>query len=448
VISSKAAGAPAYTAVSTVTRRWTAVAEPLTEFWCAHPAVVICAVALAVRFAVIWASGPGAPPVAWGDDVTYDGIATKLAVGHEYANTWYPPGYPLFLTLVYLVFGHSLVIVRSIQCGLGAATCVLTFWLGRRMFDERIGRLAGFLLAIYPGHAYMCWRIMAEPLFMVLVLVALNLAARVADKPRVRSALALGASLGAAQLVKSNLYVFPALLIAWLLWGLNVPVRRRVALAAATATSALAVALITPTANLLSTGGAAAALPGNAGRTFWMANNPLADGYYVFAETEPQGRAFLDEHGFAERLARADEFEKDRLFFDLGWLWIRENPGSFLILCLKKLDNAFGLFPRAVTMEGKPAARVLHVMSYGVIAPFAVIGMIGVRRRWRPYVPLFLVVLSYVLMVLIYYGTPRFTIIVMPVLIIFASAAMYWSADRLLESRRKGLATDELDAAA
>lgn len=392
--------------------------------WRTHPSLVICAASLVVRVGFILAYGANAPPIAWGDDLNYDSIAARLVTNHEYANTWYPPGYPLFLALLYLVFGRRWVVVRFVQAMLGAATCALTYRLGTKVFDDRVGRLAGALLVFYPGHAYMSWRLMGETLFLFLLVLALNVAIRMAQRRRLREAVTLGLIVGVAQTVKSNLFVFPALLVAWSALALPGRARQRFVLACGVAVSLLLVSLATPVANFLSTAGGAAPLPGNAGHTFWLANNPLADGYYVFAESEPAGKAFIEAHGFTERLAQADEFGKDRLFGTLGLLWIRENPGRFLILCLKKLNNAFGLFPRAVTFDGNRTTQVVHLLSYGLIAPFALVGMIGARRRGRDCLLLLLVVLSYVLMVLLFYGTPRFTIIVMPVLIVFASSAM------------------------
>lgn len=399
-------------------------------FWRDHPGVVIFAASLAVRVVFILAYGAGAPPVKWGDDYTYDAIATRLVTKHELEYHWYPLGYTLFLALIYGVFGRHWFVVRLLQGALGAATCVLTYRLGTKVFDDRVGRLAGLLLVFYPGHVYFSWRIMAETLFIFLLMWALNIAIRLARRPALREAVALGLIVGVAQLVKSNLYVFPALLVAWSALALRGSIRRRLALACGLAGSFLLVSLITPVGNFLSIGGGASVLPGVAGRTLWTANNPLADGYSLGAESEPAGKAFIEAHGLTARLAQADEFEKDRLFLNLGLAWIRENPGRFLVLCLKKLNNAFGLFPHAATFEGSRTTQAVHLFSYGLIAPFALVGMIATRRRhWLICAPLFLVLLSYVSMVLLFYGTPRFTVIVMPVLIVFASSALWTCAD-------------------
>lgn len=407
-------------------------------FWHAYPLTTICVASMAVRVLFILIFGANAPPIQWGDDPNYDSIATRLVTDHVYVNTWYPPGYPLFLALVYSVFGRNLIALRLIQAALGAATCGLTYRLGRRLFGEQAGRLAGLLLAFYPGLAYMSWRIMAETLFIFLLVLALNLAIGMIERPRHRllQAVALGLVVGLAQLVKSNLYVLPFLLVAWAGLAFEGAWRKRLVLAGTLAVSMLVVSIVTPIANRLTPGGGAAVLPGNAGRTLWLANNPLADGYYIFADQEPEGKAFIAAHGYTERLAQANEFEADRLFRELALLWIRENPGRFLVLCAKKLDNAFGLFPRAVTMEGSPGVRAVHILTYGTIAPFALLGMVWTRRHWRACLPLYLVLVSYVMMVLIFYGTPRFTIIVMPVLIVFASSPMSTCIEYLLRVKR------------
>ena len=411
--------------------RSVSVLAQAAAFWRSHPEMAIFAIAMAVRVAFILAHGANAEPLKWGDDTEYDGIATRLATKHEYVNRWYPPGYPLFLTLFYVIFGRVLVSVRLAQSALGAATCVLTYRLGAKSFGETVGRIAGALLAVYPGHVYMSWRIMAETLFIFLLMLALDRAIRMAGQPTLRDALELGLIVGLGQLVKSNLYVLPALLVAWCALLLPVPPWRRFKLALGLAVSLLLLSLLTPVANFLSARDHMAPLPGNAGRTLWSANNPLANGYFIFAEKEPAGQFFIYTHGFEDRMLMADEFEKDRLFGRLAILWIRENPARFLTLSFKKLNNAFGLFPHAVTLEGSRATQAVHFFSYGLIAPLALAGMLVTRRRWRFLSTLYLTLLSYTLMVVIFYGTPRFTVIVMPILIVFASCALQICARQL-----------------
>jgi hypothetical protein len=95
-------------------------------------------------------------------------------------------------------------------------------------------------------------------------------------------------------------------------------------------------------------------------------------------------------------LETARPFEKERIYRSLALSWIRENPWRLLALIPQKLNNAFGLFLRAQVFDGSyPLARVVHLLSYGLIAPFALGGMIAALRRWRACSLLYIVVLSY-----------------------------------------------------
>jgi 4-amino-4-deoxy-L-arabinose transferase-like glycosyltransferase len=385
--------------------------------------------ALAVRLVFIFAYGPTAQPVAWGDDPAYDAIATRLVIEHQYVNNWYPPGYPLFLALIYALFDRTLIAVQVIQAVLGAATCVLTYSLGRRFFSERVALLAAVLLAVYPGHVYMSWRILGEGLYMLLLVTSTVLVVPLTRSPRAVPIVALGATMGFANLVKSNLLIYPPLLIAWFAVTVRGRWQGRLRWLLLLSASFGCIAMITPIANFVSSRGNFAPLPGNAGHALWYSNNPIADGYFIMAEQKPEGQAFISRHGFARQLEHADDFEKDRLYRQLALLWIRDNPGQFLVLCLRKLNNAFGLFPHAATFERSSLVPRIHLLSYGLLAPFALAGMIAGLRRWREFLLLYIALASYVLMVLVFYGTPRFTIIVIPYLLIFASYAIVGCLD-------------------
>lgn len=395
-----------------------------------HAAVSIFVLALAARIAAVVILGAHVPPPPWGDDGAYDRIAAKLLYEGQYDNAWYPPGYPLFLTLLYAVFGRSWLAVRLVQALLGAATCVLLLRLGGRLFGERVGAISGVALAVYPGHVYMCWRLMGEVLYSALLVYSVILAVQLLESPRPLRSGWLGAMLGAAQLVKSNLFAFPPLLVAWFAFAARAGRRIRLACVAAMIGGVALASVVTPVANSLSPGGRAVALPGNAGRTLWFANNPAADGYWIRGETTAAGRAFIERQGLTEALEQADEFERDKLYRELAITWIRENPGQFLALCYKKLRNAFGVFPRALSLEGSWAAQLVQAVSYGLVAPFALVGTLIAIPRFRPCAPLYAVLFSYLLMVVIFYGTPRFTLIIIPFLLIFASCSAALLVDR------------------
>jgi hypothetical protein len=103
----------------------------------------------------------------------------------------------------------------------------------------------------------------------------------------------------------------------------------------------------------------------------------------------------------------------------------------------KKLNNAFGLFPRAqVFVEDSLARRIVHLLTYGPVALFALGGMIVSLRRWRACSVLYVVVLSYLPTVLLFWGSPRYTLMIIPELLIFASFAIVGVYTYIIGSNR------------
>ncbi len=385
--------------------------------------ILILAFVVRLCFHLVY-GGLGAPLVRWGDDHHYHWIARGLAMEGRYENTWFPPGYPFFLAGLYALFGPHLAVVRLAQIVLGTLACLFTYRVARRLHGDGVGTLAGLLLALYPGHVYIGWRIMAETLFITLLVLAVDMTLGLLSRPRIGRGLLIGGVLGCAGAVKSNLVVFPYALLAWLAWCLLVRRPRHFRVLAAVALAFFAAVALTPAANRLA-GGVGSLVAGNAGHTFWMANNPVADGYFVSGSLRhPEASAFAEAHGLGHVMEIEDPFEKDRAFRRLGMLWIREHPGPFMVLCGKKLLNAFGPLPRAAVFEKNRLARWMHVSSYGLLSPFMALGLVLALRRVRQSMLLLLPLASYAAMVVLFYGTPRFTILVIPYLLILAAVGL------------------------
>ena len=416
-------------------------------------AVFVLALALRCGFAL--AAGFSTAPPAWGDDPDYDAIARGLTgPAHVYENSWFPPGYPLFLAMIYGVFGPSPAAVRIVQAVLSAATCWVAYAVARNAFGERAGQVTGVLLALYPGHIYMAWRLMAETLFTLLVALAVLAAQRAVARggppaaPAVtgergrrgrRAWLAAGAglALGTATLVKSNLIVLAPLLLLWLAFAMPRQGRRQAAAGAAMAAMAAMAAgcalplLAAPLASRLSPAHRASWLPGNGGPTLWWSNNPLADGYFVDPDNTSAGRDFINRHGqAAAALESRDPLVRDHADRDLALAWVHEHPGAFVRLVGQKLWNAFGPLPRTALFTRDAVAARVQAIAYGVVLPLVLAGLWQSRRRCREAMPLYLVLASYIAMTVVFYGTPRFTLLVMPFMLAFAGLALADAAAR------------------
>lgn len=123
-----------------------------------------------------------------------------------------PPLYPIFIYLVYYIFGAgNLFALRLVQAVVGAVTVVLTFRLGEKVFSRKVAFWAALFLAIYPSAWGYSDMIMSETLFAFLFIASLFF---LVDVPQgsLKAAFFAGILLGLATLTRTVLYQFPVFL--------------------------------------------------------------------------------------------------------------------------------------------------------------------------------------------------------------------------------------------
>lgn len=133
-----------------------------------------------------------------------------------------PPGYALFLALVYAVLGRSFFLVQLVQNLLGALAPLLVLKLGCRLVGWRVGLVAGWIVALSAHLAYTTNLILADalcplPLLLALVLLAPRTEGR---PPSVLAVLGAGACVGAAAWLRPNVLLLgPCLAVVVALVG-------------------------------------------------------------------------------------------------------------------------------------------------------------------------------------------------------------------------------------
>ncbi|MDP3938389.1 MAG: glycosyltransferase family 39 protein [Deltaproteobacteria bacterium] len=401
--------------------------------------MALVAVALIARLAGSALLGMNAPPVA--DDRDYDKLALSLSRGEGYAIEGYfisfrPPLYPVFLSLVYRVAGQSYPAVRVAQALLGAFSAWLAFLIGRRLFGERRAFIAAALFAVAPADVFFCHGLLTETLFipllgaMVYALVRAS-EARVRGASGVRWLLAGGVALGSATLTRPVLLLFPPFLLMWVLWTYRRSDGRPDLRAAAGGFSVIiAVALIVtaPWIGLVHkhTGHWVPVTTGG-GVTFWGGNNVRV------LEGDRWGRwVFIGELPFYDelRVVAYDQVEVDRRAWRLGFNFLANNPDKVPKLLMYKLARFWN--PWANLPWGQ---KSVYLLTYGLALPWMLAGMVMTFRRDRPEVILHLLVGTFCLSALVFWGDARIRSAVSPYLWMFAvvAAARAW---RRMAARR------------
>jgi 4-amino-4-deoxy-L-arabinose transferase-like glycosyltransferase len=384
--------------------------------------VVIVAIAIAAR-AVVGLGLEGR--VHFPDSRQYIKIAHNIRAGdgpglNESAVAARPPGYPYFLAAIFSVFGSSsdappLLAVRLAQALLGGLLCLVIYLTGKKLYSHAVGLVAAALVALDPFLTYFSGLVLSEALF-ALVLAAAMLSLLHAQDGNVRWAAAAGALLGAAAMVRaSTLLMIPPVAAAWMLLRWKKP--RSIQQGAAVLL--LAAAVMSPWAwrNYKLTGSPVFTTL-SAGASLYEATYPGADG----------GPA-IDKIKWPEETESMGEAEKDAYLRRRALEFIRQDPLRILSLAFVKLRRFWSIFPNFSEYR-RPVVMAVSAL-YMVPMLVCIAAGIIIRRKTLGAAAILLVPAIYFTgLHMVFVGSIRYRAPVMPLLAVFAGAAVVAFARR------------------
>ncbi len=400
--------------------------------------ILLVAAALRVAYLVMYSSMPD-----WGmltvDNYYHHNWALDIAQGDILGDTTYfrAPLYVWVLAAAYVLFGASLWTARVLGMFIGLASVVVTYLLGTRLASRRVGLLAAALHAVWPTALYFESELLLDPLFLLLMELAVWRMTVWFDSERPRDAFLTGLFLGLAAITRPTVLVLLAVMAGVLL------VRR--ANLRAVAQSALMVALglvatIGPVfARNYIVAGDPVMIAAQGGINLYIGNNDAADG---ISATLPEPLGFnwqiRDVEWIAERSAGGEltPGQVSSYWSDRAIEWIRENPGRFASLYLAKLyrsistveisnNRALGQFFRRMPL--------LHYnpLEFGMLFALAICGMvasIGGNSRARIIAS---AILLYTLASALFFFNSRFRLPLVPLYLVFAAAGIFALVDTL-----------------
>jgi len=131
-------------------------------------------VILAILFYQYFVSNIGEPFLSFGnDDFGYHTRALDLASNWASSGIYYPShhaaGYDSLIALFYLFLGPVPLVVRLLNCFAGSLAAVYSYRIGNYLFGKKIGRLAGFLIALMPD--FLFWSVVQYRDIIIAVLL-------------------------------------------------------------------------------------------------------------------------------------------------------------------------------------------------------------------------------------------------------------------------------------
>ena len=332
--------------------------------------LVPCALALVVRVVYVVAQDRYQVfSVAFeaSDSHVYRAIADQIATHGRYVFEGHPtahfnPGFPLFLAALYSVSRATLwIALANAVCG--AVMVLLIADVARRLAGRRAALLAGLAAAVYPHLVFWTGYVLSEPLFLLLVVAALDLTVVAAERRSLRLAAAAGACFGLAALTRPVILGFAIALGVGLVACSGE--RRRAAfvglvgLAVVLAPWAIRNEVQLGTAGVTST---------ESGYVLWQGNSPDANG----------GRGgYVDPPDFQplRMPAGSSEAKVDRRYARAARSWMLHHPGRVARLVPTKLANLF--------LPTYPDASRLNVAVTLLTYPFVLLlGVAGLVLAW------------------------------------------------------------------
>ncbi len=347
-----------------------------------------------------------------GDAASYDRIARSLLnhTGYSVAppepDGFWPPLYPFFLWLVYSIFGYNIFVARVIQVAIGVFVCVLIYILGHKLLTPRQAGLAALGAALYPFHIIFGSWLIAEALFLVLMLLTLLVALILKEHQTYKWAIALGVLVGLGILAKPVTLFFLPFAGLWLLLTLNTKRLRLIALVTFAGLGVVAPWIVRNHYHF-----GMLSLSTNGGYTFYGANNTDAFGGHI--------------EGFPLPLPGLNIAEQDQEYYRLALEWIRTNPDDFVVLVVKKYRRL--LSPLSVASWENdyrlPFSGVLYLVYWAFLGS-VVYGIVSLRHRWRDVSILYIPMLGVFLAVFFFYGDVRYTLPMFPAMVLFSAVTV------------------------
>ncbi|MCK4385107.1 MAG: tetratricopeptide repeat protein [candidate division Zixibacteria bacterium] len=428
----------------------------------------------------------------------HDQWAQTILKGQDFAKGVFfrAPLYPYFLALVYKIFGHNFYMVRLIQFLIGSLSCVLVYLIGKKIFNPRVGRIAGMVASVYGILIYFEGELLIPVLIVFLDLVLILALFWAKAKPSYGRWIVCGGLLGLSALARPNILLVGVAFFFWILFyfpqGTARQARRpifdpalrpetqcrrkaqtrrersrrteflkskaqtyRKSLLYAVSFAFGTILIISPvTLRNYVKGNDFVLIASQGGLNFYIGNNPQSDGASALL---PGARStwwgmYDDAKSIAEKSMhkKLKPSEISRFWYGGGMKFLKDRPFDFLSLILKKIvlfwngnelsnNKDIYFFTRKAEVLKGLIWKFVIFFPFGIMCPLALLGMILSYKQFKNTLVLLLFVFVYMVSIILFFVTARYRVPVLPVLIIFSAYALDWLLVRIKEKRFSAL---------
>jgi 4-amino-4-deoxy-L-arabinose transferase-like glycosyltransferase len=354
-----------------------------------------------------------------GDGFSYSLEGIRLADGLGYTSHFggptahHPPGWVTVLGFLAWLGGRSLLAQQLLGVAIGLAVIAVTALVGRRYFNARVGLLAAAIAALYPGFWVFEAQVLAEPLGLLVLGCFMLAVIELRDRPTFRWSVIVGVISGLMALVRSEHLALLFFVVAPVLFrAASIAPLRRVGLFAIASGAAILVIAPWTIYNetrfnetvVLSTNGGTTLLAGNCPPSTYRGERL---GYY---DTSCNRRLGFEHRGQGLDRSDIDPLARRAAFTNIG-----DNLDRLPVVLPARFGRTLAVYRPAQTVDFTAQWFLSEtwpvwawVVSFWLLVPLTVLGVVEARRSGGYLLPLLAPGLVAVLLVAVAYGEPRY----------------------------------------
>lgn len=316
----------------------------------------------------------------WGD--WWDELGWKIASGKGYwvSNPYFPegekfyawrsPGFPIFLSIIYKIFGHNYLYAKIGLALLSSLTCILLYFLGKILADEKTGFLSSLSYAIYPSSIFWTGYLAPETLTAFLLVLSIFLIMTGEKRGNNIYFLSCGSLvLGYLCITRPVFFALIPFIFLILFIKCGKKIWKKLLLM-------LFVFSIFP--------------------CLWGFRNFKVLNHFVITSTEGGIVFFIANNEYSlkspsgfyhaenpEEFKNLSEVEIDKLLYKKTLNFIKENPKIYLKLVFDRFIRYWRFYPYTISGPGKPYNRIHQIVSFISETPIIILGFLGVVKTLK-----------------------------------------------------------------
>jgi len=341
------------------------------------------------------------------------------------------PLYPYLIAAVYAAAGDDPRAVHRLQAILGAVTAALVFLLARRVAPPPGAAAAGLLFALYAPAVFYDGVLLRASLVTFLAAALLLACVRVQERAgRWLAWLAVGVLIALSALAKPTILAFAPVILAWLAWSARGR-RSGPLVGPGVALAGMLLALSPLLARNVAVGAPPFAISTRGPYAFVNGNAQGSTGVGWFP---PETRATLLDGHAREILPEA----RGRLLPTVARTLAthRDEPFGYVRLLAAKAGALLGAYEVPNNVDFHAFQRALpwlrFLPTFWILAPLAVIGLLGAPRR--PLAPVLLYLAASFAVTVAFFVVARFRLPMIPAVAVLSGLGV----SRLVEAVRRG----------